>query len=54
MIKVLEAKYQGKRDALSYEIQKENEQGVAKDVCFLKVRYNREIEYLDIVESQTI
>ena len=54
MVEVLEAEYQGKGDALTYEVQKEDEQGVTQDVCFLEVRYNREIENLDKVESQPI
>ena len=54
MVEVLEAEYQSQGDALTYEVQKEDEQGVAQDVCFLEVRYNREIEYLDKVEGQPI
>ena len=54
MVQVLEPEYQGKGDALTYEVQKEDEQGVTKDVCLLEGRYNREIENLDKVESQPI
>ena len=54
MIEVLEPKNQGKRDAFAHEVQEEDEHGVAEDVCFLQVRYDWEIEHLDVVECQPI
>ena len=54
MIEVLEPKNQGKRDAFAHEVQEEDEHGVAEDVCFLQVRYDLEIEHLDVVECQPI